>query len=305
MTQTALPGNVIRFLGIVCLTLFLPLSAAAQDDAAGSGKKTRDELLGNKGKLYSSWGFNRGYHVDADTTFKTADGRFTIHDAHGDDRPSKDFSSYFLSSKAQYNFRFGWFISDRWALETGTDHMKWVFDNSRSYVITGDYSRQVWLGGQLVDFSTAKQNQDASFIDFEHTNGYNYGHVSAQYYFPLFVSQNKRWSLQAAGGGGVGFFITKTRVEIRDQAQIAPRIDDNAFTIAGYGAHLEGKLRCGYRSFYLEAASRHVIGEITNAPFVGGVGSISQRGLSSRQLMISAGAEFRFSKNKKKRSKAP
>lgn len=279
---------------VLLCSLFLCSSAFAQDET----KKKRE--IGKAGKFYASWGFNRSYHADADTTFHTVDGRFTIHNAHGDDRPSKDFSSYFFSTKAQYNLRFGRFMSDRWALEGGTDHMKWVFDNTRSYVITGDYSRQVWIGGQQVDFDTAKQNQDASFVKLEHTNGYNYGHVTALYFFPFLASNNKNWFLLGAAGGGVGLFVTKTRVEISDQALNEPRIRDNEFAVAGYGAHLEAKLRGGFKNFYLEAASRHVLGEITNAPFLGSEGRISQSHLYSRQLMISAGAEFRFSKNKNK-----
>jgi len=296
----------LRFLSIVFLTLSLSTPALAQDVSADSGqseKKTRNKVeLGNEGRFYASWGFNRGYHSKADMTFHTADGDFTIRNAHGNDRPSKNFSSYFLSTKAQYNFRFGHYISDRWALEIGTDHMKWVFDNTRNYEITGDYSRQVWVGGQLVDFDTVKQNQDARFINVEHTNGYNYGHVSAQYYFPIFISNNKKWVLLGAAGGGLGMFITKTRVEIWDQVQNEPRIRDNKFEIVGYGAHLEGKIRFGFKNFYLETASRHVLGEVTNAPFLGSEGSISQS-IYSRQIMISAGAEFRFSKNGKKSKK--
>jgi hypothetical protein len=274
--------------------LLLCSSAFAQDET----KKKRE--IGKAGKFFASWGFNRGYHAEADVTFHTLDGEFTIHNAHGDDRPSQDFSSYFFSTKAQYNVRFGRFLTDRWAIEGGTDHMKWVFDNSRNYVITGDYNRQVWIGGQLVDFDTAKQNQDASFVKFEHTNGYNYLHSTAQYFFPIVASNNKNWFLVGAVGGGVGFFVTKTRVEIMDQATNEPRIRDNEFTIAGYGGHVEAKLRGGYKNFYMEAASRHGLGKITNAPFLGDEGKISHSPLYTRQLMISAGAEFRFSRNKKK-----
>jgi hypothetical protein len=285
----------IARIGIVLTTLLVSLPLLAGKDS----HESRD--LDNKGKFYASWGFNRGYHAKADATFHTPDGHFTIHDAHGNDRPSKDFSSYFLSSKAQYNVRFGRFVSERWAIEGGTDHMKWVFDPTRSYVISGDYSRDVWASGQLVTFDTAKQNQDASFVNFEHTNGYNYLHASAQYYFPVYVSDNKNWSVQVAGGAGVGMFVTKTRVEISDQAFNAPRIDDNEFSVAGYGAHLEGKLRGRYKNFYVEAASRHVQGRISNGPFLGDIGRITHS-IYSRQLMISAGAEFRF---KKKKNRTP
>jgi len=266
---------------------------------AGNADARRSPKKPKRGKFYASWGFNRGYHADADTTFHTPDGHFTIHDAHGNDRPSKDFSSYFLSSKAQYNLRMGRFLTERWAVEFGTDHMKWVFDNSRPYTISGDYSRMVWASGMYVPFDTAKQNQDASFIKFEHTNGYNYGHATAVYYFPLFVSNNENWFLLAGAGGGAGFFVTKTRVEISDQMLNEPRIRDNPFELVGYGAHVEGKLRFSLKNFYMEAASRHVQGRLTNAPFLGAVGRISHS-IYSRQLMISAGAEFRFSGKKKK-----
>ncbi|MDH3785624.1 MAG: hypothetical protein OEV00_09905, partial [Acidobacteriota bacterium] len=240
----------MRHLLLVLLAaLFVvPIAAAAE-------KKE----LGNKGRKYIFWGFNRGYNSDADLTVRSPDGTFTIHDARGEDRPSQDVSSYF-STTAQYNVRFGWFVSDRWAIEVGTDHMKWVFDNSRSYDITGSYGRQVWIDGTQVDFATAQAMQDARFLEVEHSDGYNYVHSSAQYFYPIVVKDDKRWSLVGSLGGGAGLLYPKTRVQIWDQATNEPRDVDNRFKVSGYGIDVEAKLRFIYRSFFIEAASRHVLG---------------------------------------------
>ena len=123
-------GTIVANVGVLSsrYTQQRPASAAKKEGTStrtlisGTANAAKREI-GKEGKFYASSGFNRGYHSKADTTFHTPDGHFTIHNAHGDDRPSKDFSSYFFSTKAQYNFRFGRYISDRWALEVGTDHL--------------------------------------------------------------------------------------------------------------------------------------------------------------------------------------
>lgn len=256
----------------------------------------------NKGKFYVFWGYQRSYHTRSDVTFHTNSGDFTIKDAVGNDRPSKEFKTYInptTLSVPQYNVRIGYYISERWAIELGTDHMKWVFDNTRDYEITGDYSRDVWIDGEKVPFSEAIERKNARFLKFEHSDGYNYPHVSAQYNFPIFVSQNQNWSLIGEFGGGLGLFVPKTLVTIADNETSEPRSIDNKFKVAGYGTHANGRLRLEYKNFFIQGSSRFVLGKIERAPFLGDEGYISHTPILSTQLIFGAGVKFQlFGKNK-------
>ena len=103
---------------------------------------------GHGGMIYVTWGYNRAWFSDTDTTFKTPDGTFTIHGAKGKDRPTTEFKTYINPAKLtipQYNLRIGYRFNKRWSVEIGTDHMKWIFVPTEKYNISGDYNRPVWL----------------------------------------------------------------------------------------------------------------------------------------------------------------
>ena len=137
------------------------------------------------------------------------------------------------------------------------------------------------------------------FIEFEHSDGYNYVHGSALYYYPIATTRNGKWSLVGAVGGGAGILYPKTRVEISDQATNSPRVVDNKMGIAGYGVDVEAKLRLRRKKWFLEASSRHVLGKINNAPFLGSEGSISQSPIYSAEFILGGGFQFRTGKNNK------
>jgi hypothetical protein len=155
-------------------------------------KLEQDSGKQNGGMIYVMWGYNRGYHSAADTTFHTPNGTFTIHDAVGYDRPTKFGIAYLdptQMSKPQYNIRIGYQFNEKWAVEIGQDHMKWVFDPSRQYKITGDYDKPLW---GHVPFEQVKESGNAGFVLFEHTDGYNYVHAGPVFTKNLFIHEHER-----------------------------------------------------------------------------------------------------------------
>jgi len=137
-------------------------------------------------QIYFAWGYNRGWHTNSDVKFTTPNGTFTIHDTKSKDRPSPfSVEDYFKPqnlSIPQYNMELGIMFNEKWGMEIKQDHMKMVFDNTRPYEITGDYSHQVvikndhptneWDQQIPVDFSVAKAKKDATWLHWEHTDGY-------------------------------------------------------------------------------------------------------------------------------------
>ena len=266
----------------------------------------------NKGKVYVIWGYHRGKHSRSDVTFKTPDGTFTLHDVKGIDRPSNTLRSYIDPTKItqpQYNLRLGYMITDKVAIEIGTDHMKWVMDMSENYEITGNYDRPFWHGSTsytLDDLRAAGYNPP---IHLEHTDGYNYVNGGVVYYQNLFKSVNKRWSVDAGVGAGAGMLVTKTNIYIADGYDGSVRHNDNNFQVAGYGLHADGRFRISYSTrsgnqFHLMATARGVYGKVNNAPFLDNYGgSIEHSPITSVQTGIMGGVTFPVFEGKKKKKK--
>lgn len=264
-------------------------------------------------QVYFSWGYNRGYHTKTDVKFTTPDGTFTVHDTVGKDRQSPfDPKIYFNPTKLsipQYNVELGVMFNEKWGLELKQDHMKLVFDNTRPYEITGDYNHQVvvpnenpvadWDAVRPVDFEVAKANKDASWLKFEHSDGYNYISVGAVYNQNLYQSKNEKFGIDARFGAGAGLMIPKTFVAMHQDQSWNWEGLDNKFHIAGGGVHGEAKLKFTFwNSIYLQAATRGTYIKVKDA-LVDGTESRMEhvQPIGSVQLMGQIGYQHTF-KNK-------
>jgi len=282
---------------------------------------SQKEAKNFKGKIYFSWGYNRAWHTNSDATFSTSEGTFTIHDAHGDDRPTKfDPKIYFNPTKMsipQYNLKLGYEFNDKWGIEIGTDHMKWVFDNQRKYEITGDFDGQVvidnpnsqhgWDAVHAVDFDEVKESGDVTWLGFEHTDGYNYAHVTGVYNQKLYQTKKKVFSLDARFGAGIGVMVPKTKVMMhRDEAWNWQGVD-NKFHVAGGGAHADVRLKMTFFDrVFIQGVARGNAVKIQNALVDGERdpgARLEHSPIYSGQLSVEIGASFPINKKKKIKAK--
>jgi hypothetical protein len=251
----------------------LTLTPAMQVRVPMDFDPNRDEKEGKPlfQEIYISWGYHRGYHGVSDVQFKTPDGTFTVHDAFGKDRPTPfTFKEYFnpgYFSIPQYNLEIGFMFNSKWGIELQHDHMKWVFDNKRPYEMSGEYNRLVavkkddptadWDAIEMVPFSVAKARKDASWMAFEHTDGYNYPSIGVVRKFDLYSNKKETFAVSGLVGGGVGLMIPKTKVMFHQNQMWNWEGLDNKFHIAGGGAHLNAKLRVTMLTrFYVQAVAR-------------------------------------------------
>lgn len=270
----------------------------------------------NVHQIYFSWGWHKGYHSNTDVKFTTPDGTFTIHDAVGKDRPSPfDPKIYFNPSTIsipQFNMELGVMFNEKWGMELKQDHMKFVFDSSRPYEITGDYSHQVvvtnehptseWDQQIPVDFSVAKANKDASWLQFEHTDGYNYASLGAVYNQRLYQTKNEKFKIDSRFGAGAGLMIPKTKVMMHQDRQWNWEGLDNFWHIAGGGVHGEAKLRFTFwDSVFLQAATRGTYIKVKDA-LVDGTDSRMEhiQPIASVQFIGQIGYTHTFKPKKKK-----
>ena len=84
----------------------------------------------NKGKIFIAFGGNRDYFTKSDIHFKGNNFDFTINDAEAHDKPKGWHIDYINPTRftiPQTNMRFGYFISDHYAVSLSIDHMKYIF----------------------------------------------------------------------------------------------------------------------------------------------------------------------------------
>ena len=264
-----------------------------------------------KRMIYFSWGYNRGFHSKSDATFKTADGTFTIHDAVGHDRQSKDNLDYVIPSRIpipQYNLRIGYQLNDHWDIVAGLDHMKWVFDNQLKYEVTGDYNHTVFVPDPSGDpalltgltFDQVKQTGDVRWLSFEHTNGYNYVHAGAIYKSNLFTSRNGDFKIDTGIGAGAGIMVPQTTVKYHQDTWWNWQGVDNQFHVAGFGGHAEAKIQLGYKNFFIEPVVRGTYIKINNALVQSQGEVLEHTPIGSIQFIVQGGYKIPIKERKKR-----
>lgn len=266
--------------------------------------------------IYFAWGYNRDWHTNSDVKFTTPDGTFTIHDTKSNDRPSPfSMEDYFKPSHLsipQYNMELGLMFNDKWGIEFKQDHMKMVFDNTRPYEITGDYNHQVvidnpnptneWDQQIPVDFSIVKAKKDATWLRWEHSDGYNYVSAGAVYNQNLYKTKNEKFKIDGRFGAGAGLMIPKTDVSIHQDKQWNYIGKNNKFHVAGGGVHAEAKLRFTFwNTIFLQAATRGTYIKVKDA-LVDGTSSRMEhiQMIGSVQVMGQVGYIYTFKPKKKK-----
>ena len=187
----------------------------------------------NKGKFFVYWGGNRESYSDSDIRFKGADYDFTIYNVEAHDKPKGWHVDYINPSKMtipQTNFRMGYFISDKYNISLGVDHMKYVMSQNRRVKYSGYYPNQ----GTYDENPTADElTLDENFLTFEHTDGLNYINTEISRFediSKLFKIQNTdKFQLNLQGGIGGGILYPKTNAKLLGKE----RHDD--FHVSGYG----------------------------------------------------------------------
>jgi len=252
-------------------------------------------------KVFFSWSYNRSWHSKSDVKFQTKDGTFYVDNASGQDRPS-DFSlkNYFSLNKIfipQYNLKIGYQVRPNLAIVIGTDHMKWIFDNDKNYTISGDYNGATYdtKAKKPIVWDSVKSSGNASWLEYEHSDGYNYVYAGAEFSQNIFSFYRDKFSLQLREGTGLGVLITKTKTEVY-RGPTNKEVLDNPFKMTGYGAHLSLSSRLLFlKKLFLELEFKTTLIKVYNAPFLGKSGEkVSHSPIFSLQSKIGMGYIFTF-----------
>lgn len=189
----------------------------------------KDKSQSKKGEMYMYWGWNRGWYTNSDIHFNGPDFDFTLQDVVAKDRQTpfsvNDYLNPTYMSIPQYNFRIGYFFSDKYNISIGADHMKYVMAQDQTVKINGEIRNP----GTVYD---GVYNDDdiilyEEFLSFEHTDGLNYANIEIRRFDVLYAW--KMFDFSVTEGLGVGLLIPKTNAKLMD----IPRHDE--FHVAGWG----------------------------------------------------------------------
>ncbi len=248
-----------------------------------------------KGSMYFYWGYNRSTYSTTNLHFNGPNYDFTLYNLRGKDRPTKFGWGYFDPSRLtipQYNVRLGYYITDRFTISFGSDHMKFIVEENQKTRISG-----VITSAASERYEGAYLNEEIDLendlLQFEHSDGFNFASLDVGYLFPVFKKEKFSMFLNL-GIGGI-WIVTKTKVKVFNEGL------DNDFHIAGYS--LAGKVgpRLEYKNrFFLLCEMKGGYATLPSVLIKNDDPEIGDHNLSFLEYYIAVGVNFKIGKKKKK-----
>lgn len=236
------------------LTLSVVISSFAQNDTIKKERYTAH----NKGKFTISWGGNREKFTDSDITFKGNDYQFTVDNATAHDKPKGWHVDYITPGRMtvpQTNFKLGYFITDKYSVSIGIDHMKYVMTQNQTANVSGEINFP--LSHPSSPFNGVYNNSPTvmteEFLMFEHTDGLNYVYSEfarqddISHWFG--IKNTDKFQININEGFGIGVLYPKTNTTLMGQTR------HDAFHVSGYGTSLKAGINLTiFKYFTIEGA---------------------------------------------------
>ncbi len=211
--------NALKNLILLCF-LCASFSAMAQE------AKSENRRYRNAGKLYVYWGWNISAYSKSDIYFEGNDYNFVLKDVIAKNRPTDLSLEYIRPSTItipQYNARIGYFISDRYSISIGNDHMKYVMQAFQKVEMDGYIANSSQFDGV---YNNQEKELTLDFLRFEHTDGLNYENIDFRRHERL--KQIGKFTMDAFVGLGTGILFPKTNATLFNGESY------DEFNVAGY-----------------------------------------------------------------------
>lgn len=204
-----------------------------------------------KGRFFFYWGYNRSAYTKSDIHFTGSNYNFTIYDVSAGDSPTKDLITYIQPAgftHPQYNYRLGYYLSNKYSVSIGNDHMKYHLlqqaTNLTGYISGGHDAEtfdnlQVLVGeddGTGITGDSYLNTLPRGFVPtYENFSGLNDISIELGRTDKLWVSANKKHALSAMTTIGVGSMVTNTHATVLG-------INDKSHTAGGgsWNYHMSG-----------------------------------------------------------------
>ncbi|HEV7381572.1 MAG TPA: hypothetical protein VGN64_17360, partial [Dyadobacter sp.] len=206
----------------------------------------------NKGKIFVSWGWNRGVYTKSNINFKGEDYDFKLKSVVAKDRQSPFTGAYFNPTKItipQYNFRIGYFFNPKYSVSFGFDHMKYVMKQNQTVKISGKIAP-----GANVNHEGVYNDDDIQltedFLQFEHTDGLNYLNFELRRMDNILdqrILGVKNIDVNFIEGVGAGVMFPKSNVQLMNYER------NDQWHVAGYGVNLVAGLNVTFfKHFFIQ-----------------------------------------------------
>lgn len=252
------------FLLLSFLLISIPL-LAQENNQVILGKETFK--LHEKGKFYINWGYNRSWFNKSDIHFRGQGYDFVLYDVVAKDRPtnlSLDYINPKWWSSPQFNLRVGYFISDKYSISIGWDHMKYVaqdFQTVRMYgYVNPEFVADPLMKANMTALNTKYNTPGVyndspvdmtpdDFIHYEHTDGLNYGSLEVERYDKIFQLKNHdKIGLSLVTGLGAGLIIPRTDAHLFGSGR------NHFWNVSGWGTSAKIGLQFNFlKHFYLQS----------------------------------------------------
>jgi hypothetical protein len=203
-----------------------------------------------KGQAYVYWGYNRASYLRSYIHFKGEDYDFILKNASATDMPSKFDPNVYFNFKnfsiPQFNARVGYFLTDQLSVSLGWDHMKYRLTPTQAVIIDGYIDSVAYAGKPYVgQFNNQEILYTTDFMDFHHSNGFNFVRAAAEYRSPIWKSKSNQVGLYSWCGVGLGVFLPWTDFTFYGERHL------NWLHVAGWGASVSSgvKLEVGKHFF--------------------------------------------------------
>ena len=205
-----------------------------------------------KGQLYLSWGYNKEWYANSNLTFTqpTLGNELEFRNVKGNDKPGWNTGLFNKPlTIPQYNYRFGYFLNDKYLVELNFDHTKFIIPNQELHLIGKLNNRVVDTFFQRTNSNLAYQlNNGANFFLFNFGIQYSLGSIAQSSFQQSILFK-----------AGIGFTYPHVQNTILG-------FDNKAgFQFGGFDTGLESsyKLSC-YKWVYLEYAIKTVYARYRN-----------------------------------------
>lgn len=193
------------------------------------------------------WGWNYGWFTPSDLHFTGQDYDFTLSNVIATDRQSPfNLKTYFHPTYVtipQYNFRIGYFLSNKYNISLASDHMKYVMQNGQTAKISGTIQKSGTSFDGVYDNNDIVLNPD--FLQFEHTDGLNYINLGINRLDHLF--DWRFLTVDMTEGLGAGMLVPRTNTTLLNQERY------DQFHLSGYGVNAMLGLQVHfYRYFFIQ-----------------------------------------------------
>lgn len=252
----------------------------------------------NKGKIFFSWGGNRAAYTKSDITFKGDNYNFKLQDVKAHDRPKGWHIDYINPKRvtiSQTNFKIGYYITDKYYLAFGLDHMKYDMTQDQYVNIDGYIDLPENNPGSIFNgvYNNESIKLTKDFLEYEHTDGLNYVYFEFGRFddiSSLFgITNIDKIQVNITEGIGFGGLYPKTNATLL----LKDRYDE--FHVAGFGVSLSAGLNVRFFKYFFVQGD--LKGGYINMPDVRTTLSSSDKASQDFmyiQSVISVGGVFRL-----------